>query len=569
MLLLGGSWRGTAANAPVQVPMFYDEHYLFPRPWTQFQAAPGVPEPARVALHGANRLSQPFVPGMDFLHMVSFVAEGGGSLAVSLADDHGRVWRNNLTLDTEQPTAVRLRFDPIPHSAGQTYWLTITAPEATRAQPVLLHTSGGDRLGGSLRLNEFPRAGNLSLQTYAAGAGAVEAVREQLLPDLFDLRLQQYKVFKGDVFPFLLGTTAVLSFLLLVIAHPAVLNGYKWRDFGRVTGWGVVIVLGVFLGWQLLAGRVLLWPTAVTLLPHETAITIAPPAGAERLIYDLSQQLWTAERVPSARFVQTTAVGITVPLASNLRYSLPLPPATQLTGAVRALPLLGTGLEQTTAVIRLDGQEIWSATLRPSQPTTPFALDLSPWAGQTVALELAVLGEPTIADQRPAQLLWQQPQISTAAPWLSAPAAPPTPLFTLTPPAGADGELNLLDITFDQESYAAGDTAVIALSWHTAVGTDAYPTLFLHLLDEAGNLLTQLDAPAGPVGYPTAVWPPEQIVQDNRALALPHNLPAGEYRLAVGLYNVADGSRWPVQNAQGERLADGRLLWPVPLTVHE
>ncbi len=572
-LFLVGNWQGTAANAPVQVPMFYDEHYLFPRPWTQFQAAPGVPEPAPVALHGSNRLSQPFVPGMDYLNLVTFMAQGTEQrLEVALRDDHGRVWRHFVQLETEsQPTAVRLTFDPIPNSAGRTYWLTLTAPEATPDNPVLLFTTGGDRLGGSLRLNEFPRPGNLDLQTYAAGMGAGEALREQMLPTLFALRLQQYKVFKDSAFGFLLAGTAVLSFLLIIIAHPAVLNGYKWREFLRVSGWGVVILGGVFLSWQLLAGRVLVWPTAVTLMPSENPLTLAPPAGDERLIYDLSQQLWTAERVPDERFVTTTPAGITVPLASALRYNLLLPAEARLTGAVQALPLLGAGIESNTAVVRVNGQDIWSVDLRPSLPPAPFDLDLSPWAGQAVSLELVVLGEPSMADQRPAVMRWQLPQISTAASWLEpyAESAQPT-LWAFAPPDGQAGWLDLLDITFDRESYQAGDTAVVEISWHTAVKTDAYPTLFMHLLDEEGELLAQVDAAAGPLGYPAAAWPLTMVVRDARPFQLPADLPAGEYVLAVGLYDVGSGVRWLVEAEMGQEGGEhGRVFAPQPLIIEE
>ena len=574
-LFLVGNWQGTAANMPVQVPMFYDEHYLFPRPWTQFQAAPGVPELAPVALHGSNRLSQPFIPGMDYLNLVTFTARGEGAeqrLEVALRDDHGRVWRHFVQLETEnnQPTAVRLTFDPIPNSAGRTYWLTLTAPQATLDNPVLLFTTGGDRLGGSLRLNEFPRPGNLDLQTYSAGMGAGEALQEQLLPALFALRFQQYKVFKDGTFGFLLASTAVLSFLLLVIAHPAVLNGYKWREFLRVSGWGVVILGGAFLGWQLLAGRVLVWPTAVTLMPSENSLTLAPPAGDERLMYDLSQQLWTAERVPDERFVATTPEGITVPQASALRYNLLLPANARLTGAVQALPVLGAGVKPHTAVVRVNGEAIWSVNLRPSLPPAPFDLDLSPWTGQAVSLELVVPGEPSIADQRPAVVRWQRPQISTAASWLETYTAPAQPALSLfAPPEGQAGRLALLDITFDRESYQAGDTAVVEIRWHTAVATDAYPALFMHLLDEEGELLAQLDAPAGPLGYPAAAWPLDMMVRDVRAFPLPADLPAGEYALAVGLYEVENGVRWLAELETGQRQEHGRVFAPQPLIIEE
>ncbi|MCA9980519.1 MAG: hypothetical protein KDD89_06795, partial [Anaerolineales bacterium] len=285
-----------------------------------------------------------------------------------------------------------------------------------------------------------------------------------------------------------------------------------------------------------------------------------------RLIYDLSQQLWTAERVPDERFIATTPYGITVPAASTLRYSLPLPPASRLTGWVEALPTPGTGLVPDTAVVRVNNTDIWTTRLRSSAAPVPFSLDLSPWAGQVVRLELVVLGEPTFADQRPAVVAWGQPQIQTAAPWLRPYAAEPA-LFAFAPPvaSGLAGQLDLLNVALDKAEYAAGDTAVVRLDWHAAVPTTAYGTLFVHLLDEAGNLVAQVDAPAGPVAYPTAVWQPGLIIQDEHALQLPADLPAGDYTLALGLYEGGSGARWSVVG--GEDGEDGRVFWPEALAV--
>jgi hypothetical protein len=125
---LVGHWQGTAANPQVQVPMFYDEHYLYPRPWTQFQAAPGVPAPSAIALYETNQLSQPFTPGMNQLNLLRFFAQGEGELLVTLHDETGQVWQESVPLTAaNQPTAVSLAFDPIPDSAGRTFWLTPSA----------------------------------------------------------------------------------------------------------------------------------------------------------------------------------------------------------------------------------------------------------------------------------------------------------------------------------------------------------------------------------------------------------------------------------------------------------
>ncbi|NJN54634.1 MAG: hypothetical protein HC804_07675, partial [Anaerolineae bacterium] len=89
-----GRWQATSTGAQVQVPMFYDAHYLFPRPWTQQQEVPGVPAPFPVGFYGNNTISQPFVSGADDLEMVAVWLAGAEDTAVQAiltTDDHRRI----------------------------------------------------------------------------------------------------------------------------------------------------------------------------------------------------------------------------------------------------------------------------------------------------------------------------------------------------------------------------------------------------------------------------------------------------------------------------------------------
>lgn len=279
LVLIGvGWWRGTAVGPQVQVPMFYDAHYLFPRPWTMEQVAPGVPDPAPLAFYGANRVSQSFVNEGDRLGMVEVWLAGAEGLPVevTLAADEGTTYRGRVNLAGGQDGRYyRLQFPIATPSANQAYRLTLYAPEATADAPAITRTVGGDRLGGGLRLNEFGRPGNLELRTYARGGFPgrwwLAAVGEQLLPDLFHLRLQQYKPepFKGYVFEGLLLSFAVLSFGFLVLARPPGIR------FLRALGWSLVALLAGFLLWQVGSGRLLL-PLLARPLPLATPLAPLP-----------------------------------------------------------------------------------------------------------------------------------------------------------------------------------------------------------------------------------------------------------------------------------------------------
>ena len=347
LVLMGaGNWRATGVGPQVQVPMFYDAHYLYPRPWTQEQSAPGVPAAAPLAFYGANTVSQVFSAGSDQLTMLELPLGGapGTQVTAVLADDRGQIWEGTATLNQGENAPYQFRFGPIPDSYGRVFELTLSAPEATAVQPVLAYAVGGDRLGAAWRLNQFSRPGNLALTTYASGAPGrwwFNGMAEQLLPAVFRLRLQQYKppAFKGPLFAWLLGLTAVLTFILLWLARPG------WRTSARkgaALGWALVALLGVFLVWQLVDGRLQLKgsETSTTLLPTENATMDENEPGSPLLYADLTSDLWSAAREPEARFVKTTTLdglpAILAPAGSRLRYALNVPPDGRLRLALRA-----------------------------------------------------------------------------------------------------------------------------------------------------------------------------------------------------------------------------------------
>jgi len=96
--------------------------------------------------------------------------------------------------------------------------------------------------------------------------------------------------------------------------------------------------------------------------------------------------------------------------------------------------------------------------------------------------------------------------------------------------------------------FKPGSMVHLRLIWQAGpAGFDTDYTLFLHLLDAAGHIAQQWDAP--PVGgwYPTSYWNGGEVVVDDRELDLSPALAPGAYRLIAGLYR-ADGERLPLEN---------------------
>jgi hypothetical protein len=85
-------------------------------------------------------------------------------------------------------------------------------------------------------------------------------------------------------------------------------------------------------------------------------------------------------------------------------------------------------------------------------------------------------------------------------------------------------------------------------------------TVFVHVYDAAGKLVTSHDGP--PLfGYlRTSTWGTSDIVPDRHDIPLPDDWASGEYRLVAGLYNPTTSQRLPLVDAQGTQVGDSTEL---------
>lgn len=101
---------------------------------------------------------------------------------------------------------------------------------------------------------------------------------------------------------------------------------------------------------------------------------------------------------------------------------------------------------------------------------------------------------------------------------------------------------------------AEGELAV-RIVWQSLAPLATSEKVFVHLVAPDGSLLAQSDAlPAG--GYGTEQWVEGEVVIDEHRLPLPPDLPPGDYRLRVGMYDPATGARLPAVGSNDERLTD-------------
>jgi len=553
LLLLGiGRWRSTATGPQVQAPMFYDAHYLYPRPWTQAQEAPGVPAPFPLAFYGDNAISQSFVSGADDLSMVEVWLQGSpdGRVTLTLADETGLLYTGAFDFP-ERPSGrpVRFTFPTIHAAAGRTFQVTLAAPDATAGEPAITHAIGGDRLGGPLQVNEYRRPGNLELRTYVRGTAVLDALTEQLLPDLFRLRLQQFKVFKGETFAVLLALTVGLSGVFLVLARP------DGQSLGRAAGWTLAGLLLALLVWQVGWRRVQLplLDQAVALTAVDTAVSpAAVSANTSRLVNDLSAALWTAERLPEKRFVSTAIAGgypaIVVPAESALEYALDVP----LNGRLRTgVQVAGEG--SLAFDVEFNGAVLAHTVVSAADGPVWLDVDLTDWQGQGGTLRLVTEPLSGAPDG-----LWLMPQLLANTDWLLA-ELPATAV-----PAGHrfGADVALLGYTVAPAQPQPGDLVTVTLYWQGERPLTRNPTVFVHALNESGEMVAQRDGQPVRGTYPLSNWPTGAIIADTHQF----NWPAGSgdlAKLAVGLYDPSTLVRWPVTNPDGVLDPNGQAVLPV------
>lgn len=86
------------------------------------------------------------------------------------------------------------------------------------------------------------------------------------------------------------------------------------------------------------------------------------------------------------------------------------------------------------------------------------------------------------------------------------------------------------------------DGSNLTLYWQALAPIDEEPAVFVHLLDAAGQVAAQADAPPTGGVYSTAFWQPGETIADRRTLPAAANAAA----LRLGLYRPTNGERWPI-----------------------
>jgi hypothetical protein len=107
--------------------------------------------------------------------------------------------------------------------------------------------------------------------------------------------------------------------------------------------------------------------------------------------------------------------------------------------------------------------------------------------------------------------------------------------------------------------FAPGDSFVVNLYWKTIGAMSESYTGFLHLTGPDGRLVTQDDHELGRDFYRTLFWQPGEVVRERYELALPKDIPPGDYTLWAGVYGFPSLRRLAVRSAD-KPTQDNRVM---------
>jgi hypothetical protein len=172
---------------------------------------------------------------------------------------------------------------------------------------------------------------------------------------------------------------------------------------------------------------------------------------------------------------------------------------------------------------------------------------------QTLEVILYDFGSPTLASVGVAYVPVKERPRSFALPAVQTPVG-----------AEFGGQMRLLGHDLTQTA----DALELTLHWQAVQAMTTDYKVFVHLFDPATETIVRQDD-AMPLRntYPTRWWAAGEVVSDAISLSLA-GVPAGQYRLAIGVYDPATSDRLAVIDSQGHPQPANRLILAQEIAIY-
>jgi 4-amino-4-deoxy-L-arabinose transferase-like glycosyltransferase len=119
--------------------------------------------------------------------------------------------------------------------------------------------------------------------------------------------------------------------------------------------------------------------------------------------------------------------------------------------------------------------------------------------------------------------------------------------------------IELAAYRLSEDALGSDRTLRLTLYWQTLSQMDQDYTVFTHLIDDRFRIWAQHDSQPQDGQYPTSQWIEGEVIVDEHELTLADDIPPGEYRIEVGMYDWASGERLQVSE-NGQWVPENRVI---------
>jgi hypothetical protein len=120
--------------------------------------------------------------------------------------------------------------------------------------------------------------------------------------------------------------------------------------------------------------------------------------------------------------------------------------------------------------------------------------------------------------------------------------------------------VRLLGYDLDRSTAEPGQALHLTLYWQCLAPMPTSYTVFTHLLDAQGQMLTGHDCLPASGARPTTGWLLHEVLTDPHEIVVPADAAPGGYSIEVGLYDAATWARMQAFDAGGGHLEGDRIL---------
>lgn len=106
-------------------------------------------------------------------------------------------------------------------------------------------------------------------------------------------------------------------------------------------------------------------------------------------------------------------------------------------------------------------------------------------------------------------------------------------------------QIELIGYALDRSTARPGEPVRLRLYWRAVRQPDRAYTVFAHMRDASGRIVTQADGQPQADQYPTSFWDAGEVVIDDRVFDVPLDA-IGTLKIFMGLYDPESGQRLPV-----------------------